>query len=383
MKRIKGWTGWAVLVCVICSGCASSAGTGELGPMMRIDKSPFGLTPEGESVDLYTLTNDNGLQARIITYGGIVVSLETPDRTGNLADVVLGYDNLEGYLEKNPFFGCLVGRVANRIAGGRFTLDGVEYILARNNDANHLHGGLKGFDKAVWKAEEVRRDDAVGVVLKHNSPDGDEGYPGALRCKVTYWLTNNDGLVIEYEAETDRATPVNLTHHSYFNLAGHGNGDILGHEMMIAADRFTPVDETLIPTGELRPLDGSPLDFRKPVPIGARIDADDEQVRRGGGYDHNYVLNGPPGSLAARVREPGSGRIMEVYTTEPGMQFYSGNFLDGTITGKNGKVYGHRYGFCLETQHFPDSPNQPGFPSIILRPGERYTQRTEYRFLTD
>ena len=383
MKRMGYGTIGLVLALAVLAGCVSTNANGEPDTMVRIEKTPFGQSPAGEAVDLYTLTNANGLRARIITYGGIVVSLETPDRTGAMADVVLGFDTIEDYLKNNPFFGCLVGRVANRIARGRFTLDDVEYTLACNNDANHLHGGLKGFDKVVWRAEEVRRPDAAGIALTYTSVDGEEGYPGNLHCKVTYWLSQQNGLIIEYEAETDRPTPVNLTHHSYFNLAGQGNGDILGHEMTLIADRFTPVDETLIPLGELRPVEGGPLDFRTPVAIGARIGDDDEQIRIGGGYDHNFVLNGPPGSLAARVREPGSGRVMEVYTTEPGIQFYTGNFLDGTLRGKEGKVYHKRYGFCLEAQHFPDSPNQPDFPSIILRPGERYTQTTEYRFLAE
>lgn len=349
---------------------------------MDVQKEIFGKLPDGRQVELYTLTNANGARARIMTYGGILVSLEVPDRSGRLDDVTLGFDNLQAYLKGHPYFGALVGRYGNRIGKGAFTLDGVTYQLAKNNDENHLHGGIKGFDKVLWDAEPAKEDNAVGVRLSYLSKDGQENYPGNLACTVIYTLTNDDELKISYQATTDKATPINLTHHSYFNLAGQGNSDILGHEMMLNADRFTPVDKGLIPTGELRPVKGTPMDFTEPTAIGARIEQDDEQLKFGGGYDHNWVLNKNDDSLtlAARVYEPTTGRVMEVYTTEPGIQFYSGNFLDGTITGKGARVYKHRYGFCLETQHFPDSPNKPNFPSVILRPGEKYTHLTVFKF---
>ena len=338
----------------------------------------------------YTLKSANGMEARVLDYGGIVVSVRVPDRHGRFDDVVLGYDSLADYLRSSPYFGAIIGRYGNRIAGGRFTLDGKTYTLAKNNGPNHLHGGLKGFDKVVWNARQVVWDaapfqgaDSVGLVFRYTSPDGEEGYPGTVRATVTYTLTDRNELIFDYHATTDRATLVNLTQHSYFNLAGDGKGDILGHVVTLNADRFTPVDSTLIPTGEIRSVSGTPFDFRTPTAIGARIDQDDEQLRYGRGYDHNFVLNkgadGGP-TLAARVYEPSSGRLMEIYTTEPGLQFYSGNFLDGTLRGKNGVVYRHRYGFAMETQHFPDSPNKPSFPSTTLRPGEQYRSRTIYKF---
>jgi aldose 1-epimerase len=352
-------------------------------PTRSVEKEAFGQTKDGVSVDLYTLTNASGMEVRAMTYGGIIVSLKVPDRDGQLGDVVLGYDSLDGYLKSSPYFGAIVGRYGNRIAKGKFTLDGEDYTLATNNGPNALHGGNKGFDKVVWKAESFEKDGGVGVVFSYTSPDGEEGYPGTLQAKVTYTLTDANELEFAYHAVTDKATPVNLTQHTYFNLAGDGSGDILGHELMLNASHFTPVDSTLIPTGEIRSVEGTPFDFRTPTAIGARIDADDEQIRFGGGYDHNFVLDRTTGSglaLAARVYEPTTGRVMDVTTTEPGVQFYSGNFLDGTITGKNGHVYGHRSGLCLETQHYPDSPNQSDFPSTILRPGEEYRSRTVYAF---
>ncbi len=343
---------------------------------MDVLKGTFGTLPDGRRVEVYTLVNKNGLKARLINYGGILVSLETPDRKARLGDIVLGFDSLDGYLKSSPYFGCIVGRYGNRIAKGRFTLDGVEYKLAANNGPNHLHGGLKGFDKALWTAEPVSAQDARGVKFAYLSRDGEEGYPGNLRVSVTYLLTDGDELSIRYQAEADKATPVNLTHHSYFNLAGQGSGDILGHELMIDAPSYTLVDEGLIPTGQIAPVAGTPFDFTKPAVIGARI----AQVP--GGYDHNFVLRGGGGrlALAARVSEPRTGRVMEISTTEPGLQFYAGNFLDGTITGKGGKVYQKQFGFCLETQHFPDSPNQPSFPSTILRPGQKYESLTVHKF---
>jgi aldose 1-epimerase len=347
---------------------------------MNITKHPYGKTADGSAVDLYTLTNDHGMTAKITNYGGIITSLLAPDRTGVLGDVVLGHETLEGYLTRNPFFGCLVGRFGNRIARGRFTLDGVEYSLTLNDGPNALHGGLKGFDKVVWQATGVLGAYGPGLVLRYHSTDGEEGYPGNLHVVVIYTLTGANELRIDYSATTDKPTVVNLTNHTYFNLAGQG--DVLGHEMQLFADRFTPVDSTLIPTGELRSVDGSPLDFRTPSSIGARIEADDVQIKLGGGYDHNYVVNGLAGTLrpAAKVYEPVSGRVLTVSTIEPGVQLYSGNFLDGTITGKSGAVYAKRSGFCLETQHFPDSPNQPNFPSTVLRPGETYRSTTVFKF---
>lgn len=350
---------------------------------MNVTQQAFGKTPDGTPVDLYTLTNAHGLEAKITTYGGAVVSLLVPDQKGQLDDVALGLETLAEYIEKSPYWGCITGRYANRIAGGKFTLNDVEYTLAQNNGKNHLHGGLKGFDKVVWAAEERSSDDRVGLKLTYLSKDGEEGYPGNLSVEVVYTLTNADELKIEYLASTDKETIVNLTNHTYFNLADGGAGDILGHELMIDADRFTPIDNTLIPTGELRRVEGTPMDFRQLTPIGARIEQDDEQLRFGGGYDHNWVLNSSDGSLtlAARVQEPTTGRVMEVYTTEPGIQFYSGNFLDGSIIGKSGKIYQKRHGLCLETQHFPDSPNKPNFPSIVLKPGQTYQTTTIFKFI--
>ncbi len=361
---------------------------------VTVTQTPFGTLPDGRTVQLFTLRNANGVEVRLIDYGGIVLSILAPDRDGNFADITLGYDNLDGYLTETPYFGALIGRYGNRIGGGRFALDDVEYELATNNGANHLHGGDVGYDKVLWAADPIENGDAAGVALTYESPDGEEGYPGALDLSVSYLLNSDNELVIEYRALANKPTPVNLTHHSYFNLAGSGN--ILGHELMIEADTYTPVDATLIPTGELAAVSGTPFDFTAPTAIGARIDDENEQLGFGGGYDHNFVLvraddgasvsvDGRLSALspAARVVEPASGRVLEVETTEPGLQFYSGNFLDGTIRGKDGQVYGHRSGFCLETQHFPDSPNQPGFPSTILRPGEEYHSKTVYRFSVD
>jgi aldose 1-epimerase len=350
------------------------------GTTMDIQKQPFGQTADSAEVEIYTLTNNKGMKVRIMTYGGTLVSLEVPDRDGRSADIVLGHDSLDGYLDRatNPYFGSIVGRYANRIAKGKFTLDGVEYTLAKNNGENHLHGGIKGFDGAVWKAEPVKEPGAVSLKLTYLSQDGEEGYPGNLSCAVIYTLTDENELKISYEATTDKATPVNLTNHSYFNLAGQGEGDIFGHELMLNAASYTPVDEGLIPTGEIRPVEGTPFDFTTPHLVGERID----QVP--GGYDHNFVIRGGGGQLelAAKVYEPKSGRVMEISTTEPGVQFYTGNFLDGSITGKGGKIYQRNFGFCLETQHFPDSPNKPDFPSTILRPGEVYKSQTVYKFYT-
>ncbi len=346
---------------------------------MSITKESFGQTPDKQTVVLYTLTNPNGVKAKITSYGAILVSLETPDKNGNIADIILGFDTLDGYLKEHPYFGVIVGRYANRIGAAKFELNDVEYKLAANNGANHLHGGIKGFDKVVWNVEDVKAaDDTAAVKLSYLSKDGEEGYPGSLNCSVTYTLTKDNELKIEYEAQTDKTTIVNLTNHAYWNLAGQGNGDILGHELTLNADKYTPVDEGLIPTGEIKEVKDSPMDFTKSMTIGSRI----SQVT--GGYDHNYVLNSGGGklALAAKVYEPTTGRVMEIYTSEPGIQLYSGNFLDGSITGKSGKVYKKHYAFCLETQHFPDSPNKPQFPSVVLKPGEKYQTVTVHKFST-
>ena len=348
----------------------------------EVRKQSFGKTGDGRPVDLYTLTNSQGMEVRAMTYGGIIVSLRVPDKTGKFDDVVLGHDALDGYLVNPPYFGVIVGRYANRIGNATFTLDGVKYTLAKNDGPNSLHGGVNGFNKQVWEAKTFKDATGVGVAFTYLSKDGEEGYPGNLKVKVSYVLTDENQLVIDYEATTDKATPLNLSQHSYFNLAGEGNGDILGHHLMLNADRFTPVDKTLIPTGEIRPVQGTPLDFTQPTAIGARINDNYEQLVVGRGYDHNFVINRKEDGLilAARVHEPTSGRVLEVFTTEPAVQFYSGNFLDGTITGKHGHVYKQRNGFCLETQHYPDSPNHPDFPSTILRPGATFHSQTVFKF---
>ncbi len=364
--------------CAVCLlGCASTSSSSS---SEGITEEPFGTTPDGQAVDVYTLHNARGVEARICTYGGIVVSLKVPDRNGQFGDVVLGYDKLDDYVRNNPYFGCLIGRYGNRIAKGKFTLNGVTHTLATNNGPNALHGGRKGFDKVVWRAHAYQSPLGPALELRYLSRDGEEGYPGALAVTAVYTLTEDNGLRLDYTATTDKATVVNLTQHSYFNLAA--KGDILGHEVYLNADRFTPVDSTLIPTGELRLVDSTPFDFRKATTIGARINQADEQLKCGQGYDHNWVINKAPGQLAlqARVTEPTTGRVLEVLSTEPGLQFYSGNFLDGTITGKGGWVYQLRHGFCLEPQHYPDSPNQPNFPSVVLKPGETYRNTIIYRF---
>ncbi len=379
---------WVVVVSLLSIGCGTQGATEKPEVKEKTDKEitemsvakeSFGQTPDGQSVILYTLKNPGGLTAKIMNYGAILVSLEVPDKNGKFADVTLGFDKLDGYLKDHPYFGVIVGRYANRIGKAKFSLDGVEYKLAANNGANHLHGGIKGFDKVVWKTEDVKaKGDTAMVKLTYISKDGEEGYPGTLTSRVTYALTKDNELKINYEAETDKTTIVNLTNHAYWNLAGQGSGDILGHELMLKADKYTPVDEGLIPTGEIKSVKDSPMDFTKPETIGSRID------KVPGGYDHNFVLNSGGGKLAlsARVYEPTSGRVMEIYTTEPGIQFYTGNFLDGSITGKAGKVYKKNYGFCLETQHFPDSPNKANFPSVVLKPGEKYTSQTVHKFST-
>ncbi len=359
-----------------CS-CCKSGRSGSAGSA-TVEKSAFGALPDGTTVEAYTLKNRNGLKAKVITYGAIMTEFHAPDRTGRIADITLGFDNLQQYLDGHPYFGATIGRYGNRIARGRFTLDGQSYTLATNNYPNHLHGGLKGFDKVVWKAEVLGVAGGAAVRFTYVSRDGEEGYPGTMTVSVTYTLTDANELRLDYTATTDKATVVNLTNHAYWNLAEQG--DILGHVVMLAADRYTPVDDTLIPTGELAPVKGTIMDFTKPMPIGSRL----RQLKNDPqGYDHNYVLNSGGSKkpvLAARVTEPTTGRVLEIRTTEPGIQFYSGNFLDGTLKGKRGVVYQQHHGFCLETDHFPDSPNRPTFPSVVLRPGETYTQTTVHTF---
>jgi len=363
-------------IAALALGLTGLAGAGE-GHGVKVTQGTFGETAEGEEVRSWTLENGAGMKAVLINYGATLVRLDVPDKNGDLANVVLGCDTMACYETQSPYFGCIVGRYANRIAKGRFSLDGKEYELALNDAPNTLHGGDKGFDKVLWEgAEAVGREDAAGVVFRYTSADGEEGYPGKLDVVVTYWLTKGNALEVDYEAVTDQATVVNLTHHSYFNLAGQGKGTILDHELVINADYYTRADETFIPTGEIGPVAGTPLDFRSSARIGARID----EVE--GGYDLNYVLNGPVGwlSFAARVQDPASGRYMEIHTTEPGIQFYTGNFLDGSITGTDGQVYEKHYGFCLETQRFPDTPNHAQFPSATLRPGETYRHTIVHQF---
>lgn len=348
----------------------------ERAKKMTIDESPFGKTADGVAVEKFTCTNANGLKLTMITYGAIVVSLETPDREGKLANINLGFDSIGPYLERHPYFGSTVGRYCNRIAKGKFTLDGKEYTLATNNDPNHLHGGDRGYDRVVWQGEPVKTDDAVGVRFRYTSKNGEEGYPGNLKVEALYTLTNKNELAIEFKATTDKATPVNLTNHNYWNLAGAGSGKIYGQELMLSSDKYLAVDDTLIPTGKLLDVAGTPFDFRKPKALGKdlkKIDADPV------GYDHCYVLRGQDGKLAhaATVYDPKSGRMMEIHTTQPGIQLYSGNFLDGSAAGGGNKQH---EAFCLETQHYPDSPNQPSFPSTILKPGETYHQKTVHKF---
>lgn len=345
-----------------------------------VQQSRLGIR-EGRPVTLYKLTNAHGVEVGAMNYGGIIMSIRVPDKNGKFADIVLGHETMEGYIPNPPYFGAIVGRYANRIAGGTFNLDGKTYTLPKNDGPNTLHGGMtRTFDKVVWDAEPLKG--ATGVAFSYLSKDGEEGFPGNLKTTVTYTLNNDNELIIDYEATTDKPTPINVSQHSYFNLKGEGNGDILDHEIMINADKFTPVDKNLIPTGELRAVKGTPFDFTTPTKIGSRINDNYEQLVLGHGYDHNWVINrsGSGMVLAARATEPTTGRVLEVSTTQPGVQFYTGNFLDGTITGKHGHVYKRRYGFCLETQHFPDSPNHPDFPNTILRPGETFHEKTIFKF---
>ncbi|MFP6873102.1 MAG: aldose epimerase family protein [Verrucomicrobiales bacterium] len=365
---------FAFLATLLLSNCGT----------VTVSKAPFGKTSDGKPVDIYTLTNPGGMKAKITNYGGIVTQLHVPDRNGQPGDVVLGYDKLSSYIKASPYFGCIAGRYANRIAKGRFTIEGTEYQLAVNNGENHLHGGNVGLDKRVWSARKVRGIGRSGIELSYLSPDGEEGYPGNLDCKVTYWLSVQNELEIQYEATTDKATHINLTHHSYFNLAGAGSGDILSHEVELFADKFVPTDAGNIPLGELGSVKGTPFDFLTPHSIGERIGQKDQQLSVGKGYDHNWVINstGKGLELAARVTEVKSGRVMEVLTDQPGIQFYTGNFLDGSNVGKGGKTYQHRNAFCLETQKYPDSPNNPSYPSSLLEPGKTYKHMCVYRFST-
>lgn len=383
---LNTWTlkAFGVSVLVLASAVASCGRAPAEAPPVApvasgVERSTFGALPDGTAVERFTLTNANGVVVVLSSLGAAIHSLRTPDREGRPADVVLGFETLEQWVANPPFFGVIVGRYANRIAGGRFALDGANYTLATNNTPNHLHGGTRGFDKVVWRAEPLAEADGEAVRFTYVSADGEEGYPGTLTTTVVYTLTGNNELRLDYAATTDKATVVNLSNHAYFNLAG--TGTVLAHELQINADRYTPVTSTLIPTGELAPVAGTPFDFRQATAIGARIAAEHEQIRIGGGYDHNFVLNGTSGELrlAARAFDPSSGRTLEVQTTEPGVQLYSGNF-GSPIPGRGGESYPRHAGFCLETQHFPDSPNQPSFPSTVLRPGERFESTTVFRF---
>ena len=368
----------AGLLAVSLVGCATMSSN----KSSTITKADFGKTSEGQAVEIYTLHNSKGAEARIMTYGGIVQSLSMPDKNGKFADVVLGYDNLQGYIDKTPYFGALIGRYGNRIGGAKFKLEGNTYTLATNNGPNTLHGGLKGFDKVVWTAKPSVGIRGPQLVLAYFSKDGEEGFPGNLEVTAIYTLTEDNELKLEFAATTDRPTVVNLTHHSYFNLAGQGNGDILGHIVYINSDKTTPVDSGLITTGEFKSVDGTPFDFRKPAAIGARINDPDTVLQYGPGYDHNWVVNKPLGQfgLQARVVEPTSGRVMEVWSDEPGLQFYAGNFLDGTLKGKGGVAYQIHTGFCMEPQHYPDSPNKANFPSVELKPGQTFHNTIVYKF---
>lgn len=373
------------LLPLAAAGCGSSSQptTQMVETTPRLTQTPFGRTADGQSIDLVTLRNQKGVEVRVMNYGGIILSIKTPDRAGVSDDITLGYDTAEPYFKNSTYFGCLVGRYCNRIAKARFSLDGTAYTLPANNGVNSLHGGTAGWDTKLWRMEAFQNAEGPGVVLTLTSPDGDMGYPGEVKAKVTYRLMDDSRLIVDYEATTNAPTVINMTQHTYFNLAGQATfGDILGQELMINADAYTPVDETLIPTGRIAPVQGTPFDFRTATKIGARIDGKDVQLVRGKGYDHNWVLNraGEGLQLAAVAKDPSSGRTLTISTTEPGIQFYAGNFLDGTLTGKGGKVYAHRTGFCLETQHYPDSPNQAAFPSTVLRPGQTYKSQTVFAF---
>lgn len=378
---------YILLAAIALVGCGGASGSSEStkteSKAPQVTKSTFGTMPDGTTIEKFTAENASGAKMSVITFGGILQSIVVPDRDGNLSDVVLGHDNIKGYLEQNPYFGGIIGRYGNRIAKGKFELDGVPYQLATNDGPNHLHGGETGFDKVVWSGVEITEGDRAGVVMTYTSPDGEEGYPGTLAMEVTYLLGNDNSVEINYKASTDKKTVINLTNHSYYNL-GPDKSTILNHELLLEADKFLPVDATLIPTGELRPVSGTPFDFTTMKVIGQDITAENEQLKLGGGFDHCWVLSDSSEQLklAAELYEPTSGRVMDVYTTEPAIQFYSGNFLDGTFTGKKGQSYAYRSGLCLETQHYPDSPNQPEFPSVELNPGETYNTTTKMVFKT-
>ena len=383
MKSLRAVGVGALAAALACAGgCRESNMRGHFSA--RLTQEPFVHTADGRGIDLVTLRNQNQMEVRAMTYGGIILSIRTPDRQGQLGDVVLGHETAAGYFPNPPYFGAIIGRFANRIAKGRFSLDGRGYVLPINDGVNHLHGGTPGWDQAIWKADPFQDARGVGVVFTHTSPDGDEGYPGTVNARVTYRLTDDNALILDYQATTDKPTVINLTQHSYFNLSAGRASDVLNHELVINAARYTPVDDGLIPTGDLTPVAGTPFDFRTSTTIGARIGGHDPQIERGHGYDHNFVLNrtGSGLTLAARVIEPLSGRTLDISTTEPGLQLYSGNLLAGTMAGKAGATYGARAGLCLETQHFPDAPNHPGFPSTVLRPGETYRSRTMWKFGT-
>lgn len=384
LKNLKNQIVFALIVLAL-NACGPGSKTGEVATGTTVNdtsmqKEFFGMTPDGKEVHRFVMKNDNGVEVHVINYGAIITHLRTPDKNGKLEDIVLGYDNLDGYLAESPYFGAIVGRYGNRIANGKFTLDGTEYTLVQNNNGQHLHGGTKGFDKVFWNITPISDQK---LELKYRSADMEEGYPGNLDVTVIYHLTDENALEIDYSAVTDKKTVVNLTQHTYFNLTGDGKRDILDHVLTIYADRFVPVGETLIPEGNLEPVKNTPFDFTQPTPVGQRINDDHRQLKIAGGYDHCWVLNGQDSlKTAASLYEPSSGRYVEVLTTEPGIQFYSGNFLTGSITGKGGVKYNHRFGLCLETEHFPDSPNQPDFPSVVLNPGETYQTKTIYRFGT-
>ena len=384
--RVVALVGAVFLLLVATSGLSTALAPSVKRLVPRITKQPWG-DVGGEPVDLYTLINSRGMRVKITNYGGIIQSIEVPDRNHHFANVALGFNNVDDYVAKSPYFGCITGRYANRIANGQFTLDGVDYQLSVNDGPNHLHGGFVGFDKKIWEATPLHEGNTVGLRLTYTSPDGEEGYPGTLESEVTYTLTNKNQIRMDYFATTDAPTIVNLTNHTYWNLAGEGSGTILDHKLLLNSDHYTPVDDTLIPTGEIAPVAGTPFDFTLPHTIGERIRDGHPQIVIGHGYDHNYVLNRPDPNdktmiLAARVSEPSSGRILKIFTTEPGIQFYSGNFLDGTLVGTSGKVYRQSDGFALETQHYPDSPNHDNFPSVLLRPGEEYETTTIYQLST-
>lgn len=389
MFRISGFLSMVIVVSAMFSCVSKVSTTAEpaqdsvVTERAVIQKEKFGTLPDGREVMRYVLKNKGGTEVHVINYGGIITHLKAPDRTGKIEDIVLGYDSLSGYLKESPYFGAIVGRYGNRIANGKFTLDGNEYTLVKNNNGQHLHGGTKGFDKVFWNIAEVESDSGMALRLTYLSKDMEEGYPGNLNVTVDYTLTDANELKIDYSATTDKATVVNLTQHTYFNLSGNAVRDITDHILTLNADEYLPVNKVLIPTGKPAAVEGTPFDFNTPTPVGQRINANDSQLKIAGGYDHCWILAGPEGlKTAATVYDSITGRTVEVRTTEPGIQFYSGNFLNGSITGKGGVVYKQRYGLCLETQHFPDAPNQPQFPSVVLKPGETYQTQTIYKFGT-